>query len=54
VTRRGAALAPRAIDVVEQVDAEFFADMPKREGLDYLRRLALRGGGGETGATPSG
>jgi DNA-binding MarR family transcriptional regulator len=54
VTRRGARLAPRAIDVVERVDAEFFADLPKREGLAYLRRLALRSAGAGTGATPAG
>jgi DNA-binding MarR family transcriptional regulator len=40
VTRRGARLAPRAIAVVEQVDARFFADVPARESLRFLRRLA--------------
>ena len=40
VTRRGAALAPRAIAVVEGVDARFFADMPEGETLGFLRRLA--------------
>src|SRR5436309_3010936 len=33
VTQRGAALAPRAIAVVEEVDARFFADIPERETL---------------------
>jgi DNA-binding MarR family transcriptional regulator len=42
VTERGAALAPRAIAVVEEVDARFFADIPKREALRVLRRLANR------------
>jgi DNA-binding MarR family transcriptional regulator len=40
VTKRGAALAPRAIAVVEEVDARFFADIPARETLRVLRRLA--------------
>jgi DNA-binding MarR family transcriptional regulator len=39
VTTRGARLAPRAIAVVEQVDAQFFADVPEREALRFLRRL---------------
>ena len=39
-TRRGAALAPRAIAVVEEVDARFFAGVPRREALRVLRRLA--------------
>ena len=39
VTRRGAALAPRAIAIVEEVDARFFADVPEREALRFLRRL---------------
>jgi DNA-binding MarR family transcriptional regulator len=39
VTRRGAQLAPRAIAVVEQVDADFFADVPKRQALSFLKRL---------------
>jgi DNA-binding MarR family transcriptional regulator len=39
VTRRGARLAPRAIAVVEQVDAQFFADVPEPEALRFLRRL---------------
>ena len=37
VTRRGARLAPRAIAVVEQVDADFFAGT---DALQLLRRLA--------------
>ena len=40
VTGPGAALAPRAIAVVEEVDARFFADVPEREALDLLRRVA--------------
>jgi DNA-binding MarR family transcriptional regulator len=40
VTERGAALAPRAIAVVEEVDARFFADTSERETLGFLRRLA--------------
>jgi DNA-binding MarR family transcriptional regulator len=40
VTKRGAALAPRAIAVVEEVDARFFADIPAHETLRILRRLA--------------
>ncbi len=40
VTRRGTALAPRAIAVVEEVDARFFANVPRREALRVLRRLA--------------
>ena len=39
VTQRGAALAPRAIAVVEAVDARFFAKVPERETLRFLRRL---------------
>jgi DNA-binding MarR family transcriptional regulator len=39
VTKRGAQLAPRAIAVVEQVDSEFFADVPVRQTLSFLRRL---------------
>ena len=49
VTRRGAALAPRAIAVVEGVDARFFADMPEGETVGFLRRLAgFPLAGGET------
>jgi DNA-binding MarR family transcriptional regulator len=39
VTKRGAELAVRAIAVVEQVDCEFFADIPERQTLAFLRRL---------------
>jgi DNA-binding MarR family transcriptional regulator len=39
VTRSGARLAPRAIAVVEQVDADFFADVPAPDALRVLRRL---------------
>jgi DNA-binding MarR family transcriptional regulator len=39
VTSRGAALAPQAIAVVEEVDTRFFADVPERETLAFLRRL---------------
>ena len=40
VTRRGARLAPRAIDVVQEIDAAFFREIPPVEGLGLLRRLA--------------
>ena len=40
VTRTGARLAQRAIAVVEEVDAEFFSDVPESETLMFLRRLA--------------
>ena len=40
VTKSGAAVAPRAIAVVEEVDARFFADVPERDVLRVLRRLA--------------
>jgi DNA-binding MarR family transcriptional regulator len=40
VTRRGARLAPRAIAVVEDADAHFFAAVPERRALDLLRSLA--------------
>jgi DNA-binding MarR family transcriptional regulator len=39
-TKRGSRLAPRAIAIVEQVDADFFADVPERQTLSLLRRLA--------------
>jgi DNA-binding MarR family transcriptional regulator len=39
VTRQGARLAPRAIAIVEQVDSDFFADLPEAEALCFLRRL---------------
>jgi DNA-binding MarR family transcriptional regulator len=50
VTRRGARLAPRAIAIVEGVDSRFFADLPKREALPFLRRLAQRPEGGAEAA----
>jgi DNA-binding MarR family transcriptional regulator len=40
VTRRGARLAPRAIAVVERVDAEFFSEIPEPKAIDFLGRLA--------------
>jgi DNA-binding MarR family transcriptional regulator len=40
VTRRGAHLAPRAIEAVERTDAEFFADVADKSALDLLARLA--------------
>jgi DNA-binding MarR family transcriptional regulator len=40
VTRRGARLAPRAIDVVQEIDAAFFREIPPVEGLGLLRQLA--------------
>ncbi len=39
VTRRGARLAPRAIAVVEGVDAEFFSHVSSADTVDFLRRL---------------
>ncbi len=42
VTRRGSRLAPRAIAAVEQVDADFFADVATDAALDLLSRLARR------------
>jgi DNA-binding MarR family transcriptional regulator len=39
-TPRGAKLAPRAIAVVEQVDGEFFVDVPLEQALQVLGRLA--------------
>jgi DNA-binding MarR family transcriptional regulator len=39
VTRRGARLAPRAIAVVQQVDAEFFDRVRLEDALRFLRRL---------------
>jgi DNA-binding MarR family transcriptional regulator len=38
-TRRGARLAPRAIAVVQQVDADFFGDIPAAEARSFLRKL---------------
>jgi DNA-binding MarR family transcriptional regulator len=49
VTKRGARLAPRAIVIVEDVDARFFADVPGPEALRFLRRLAKLQEGGEGG-----
>jgi DNA-binding MarR family transcriptional regulator len=40
VTRRGTRLAPRAIAVVERVDAEFFSGLPPADAVDLLGRLA--------------
>ena len=40
VTRRGARLAPRAIAVVQQVDAEFFDEVPRAAALRLLSQLA--------------
>jgi DNA-binding MarR family transcriptional regulator len=45
VTSRGAELALRAIAIVEQVDAEFFADVPERQTISFLRRLVAAEGG---------
>jgi DNA-binding MarR family transcriptional regulator len=42
LTKRGARLAPRAIDVVEAVDADFFGEISTRQAVRLLRRLALR------------
>lgn len=39
-TRRGVRLAPRAIAVVQQVDGDFFDDIPAAEALSFLRHLA--------------
>jgi DNA-binding MarR family transcriptional regulator len=39
-TRRGTRLAPRAIAVVQQVDADFFGDIPAAEARSFLRKLA--------------
>jgi DNA-binding MarR family transcriptional regulator len=40
VTRRGVRLAPRAIAVVEQVDAGFFDEVRPEAALRFLRKLA--------------
>ncbi|MFF9852667.1 MarR family winged helix-turn-helix transcriptional regulator [Streptomyces litmocidini] len=40
VTDTGAALAPRAIAAVEEVDAEFFRPVPVEEAVALLGRLA--------------
>lgn len=47
VTDLGAELAPRAMAVVEQVDAEFFSAAPTADAITLLRRLAH-----PDGATP--
>jgi DNA-binding MarR family transcriptional regulator len=39
-TRLGARLAPRAIAVVQQVDADFFGSIPAAEAASFLRQLA--------------
>jgi DNA-binding MarR family transcriptional regulator len=39
VTRKGKALAPKAIAVVEAVDAEFFDPVPKKGAISLLTRL---------------
>jgi DNA-binding MarR family transcriptional regulator len=39
-TPRGKRLAPRAIAVVEAVDAEFFSELPPADAVDFLARLA--------------
>lgn len=39
VTARGAELAPRAIEAVEQADAEFFRPVHTADALALLRRL---------------
>jgi DNA-binding MarR family transcriptional regulator len=50
VTKGGARLAPRAIAVVEQVDSEFFADVPGPQALRFLRRLVQRPDAGAAAA----
>jgi DNA-binding MarR family transcriptional regulator len=40
VTRQGARLAPRAIEVVEAVDEEFFAEVAGPHAVRFLRQLA--------------
>jgi DNA-binding MarR family transcriptional regulator len=40
VTRRGEVLAPKAIAAVEAADAEFFAEVPRKEAVAMLTRLA--------------
>jgi DNA-binding MarR family transcriptional regulator len=39
-TPQGARLAPRAIDVVQEVDAAFFDGVPRANALHFLGRLA--------------
>jgi DNA-binding MarR family transcriptional regulator len=38
-TRRGAQLAPRAIELVERVDAEFFSKLGNKDAVRLLSRL---------------
>src|ERR687887_363891 len=40
VTKQGARLAPRAIAVVEAVDAEFFSELAPADAVDFLSRVA--------------
>ena len=42
VTKRGKRLAPRAIEAVEAVDAEFFSEISHGEAVDFLDRLVKR------------
>lgn len=42
VTARGARLAPRAIEIVEEADSRFFGDIPRGEAVRFLRPLAER------------
>jgi DNA-binding MarR family transcriptional regulator len=51
VTRRGARLAPRAIAVVERVDAGFFDEVDTADALRILRRLARVGDAVGPGST---
>ncbi|MFF7440984.1 MarR family transcriptional regulator [Streptomyces sp. NPDC008122] len=48
VTETGAALAPRAIAAVEEVDAHFFEPVPVADAVALLGRLAHPEGGGES------
>jgi DNA-binding MarR family transcriptional regulator len=41
VTAKGAALAPKAIEAAEAVDAAFFSAVPDAEVLSLLRRLTI-------------
>jgi DNA-binding MarR family transcriptional regulator len=50
VTRRGARLAPRAIAIVERVDSDFFAAVPRQRTLSFLRPLAQLTESGAAGA----
>jgi DNA-binding MarR family transcriptional regulator len=55
VTKQGARLARRAIAIVEEVDARFFAEVPERETLRFLRRLVqIREAAGPGGARTTG